>query len=573
MKHLLKGSLRVFRGQAYVEYALILAVGAIGMVFAVNAGIDAIGDQSETVVCDMIDDAANECDNNMDGGGGNAGLPVARFIYSCSGSVFSFDATSSFDTNGEIVQLEWEFSDGGDTADGWTPNYEYSASGEQVVTLTVYDNDGNMDDTSKVVDANCGEERPECPPSVDVDGMPAGTILTDQFQGISITTHNPDRHPAMLFDSANPTGGDTDIGSPHQDFGGPGHGEGGAAGMPGENSIPQGMVMIISEDGDTNDPDDNAGGGEMIFEFEYDAVVNTMSFLDIDDAPKNPTVKLYDRDGSQIWSQAVPALGDNSFVLMDVNQEGVAKLVVDFPGSGSVDGVFFCEDDYTASDAPVVNQDDEVSENQPPMAAFDYTCNNMTCRFDATGSDDADGNISHIFWEFGDDKVGNAEIVSHSYEAAGRYTVKLTVTDNDGETQSVTQVVELNDVEDSMGAFQCEGDVTVSLSLIDADTNASVATINEGDVFDLSDMGVRKINIEAVANGNGDKSMQFEIDGSVVTNENAKPYAIGGDNRGNFRNWQNYSSGEMTMRANAYSSRNGGGDLLGCIEVTFTIQD
>ena len=40
--------------------------------------------------------------------------------------------------------------------------------------------------------------------------------------GISVTTNDPINHPAMIFDSSNPTGGDWDLGTPNQAFGGPG---------------------------------------------------------------------------------------------------------------------------------------------------------------------------------------------------------------------------------------------------------------------------------------------------------------------------------------------------------------
>jgi len=41
----------------------------------------------------------------------------------------------------------------------------------------------------------------------------------------------------IIFNSSNPTGGDLDLGTPHQDFGGPGIGVGGANNQPGENNV------------------------------------------------------------------------------------------------------------------------------------------------------------------------------------------------------------------------------------------------------------------------------------------------------------------------------------------------
>lgn len=672
-------SIKPLRGQAYIEYVLIFAVATFGFIFSMDLAKDAISENRNELACGIATHGRDaNCDGNDIYGGGGDGLPVARFVYSCTDMVCAFDGTSSFDSNGEIVRLEWEFGD--ETGDGWMPEHTFSSSGEHEVTLTVYDNDGNFDDTTKVI---VFETSPECPPNVDVDGLPAGTILTDQFAGVSITTHNPNKFPAMLFDSENPTGGDTDLGSPHKDFGGPGVGSGGRAGLPGENSQPQGMVIIISEDGDSNDPDDRAKGGELIFEFEYDAHVSVLSFLDVDEAPKNPTVRLYDRDGNEFWNDKAPALGDNSYVEMPVDQTGVAKLVVDFPGSGSVDGVFFCDEAPGSGDMDfdIIEIDDDISENQPPSAEFSFSCEDLRCQFDGTFSEDFDGTIESFYWDFGNDMAGNAEVVSHTFQQGGTYNVTLTVTDNDGAEQSVTVPVTLTDetvttdqgnqdcpvgtelaskfntsgnsyiyekglesnivnisnanlqggnwssnlpisaiiVKGGNGAsihefsattsgsfnnyevptvgngnapdisnikfctpsddappqdtgFQCEGDLTVSLALVDADANETITNIGQGDLIVLSNVGVDNISVIANVSGGTPKSIVFEVNGSKVQTENAAPYAIAGDGRGNYNAW-NYPMGEVTIRATAYSKKKGQGNVRGCTEITFFLAD
>lgn len=58
--------------------------------------------------------------------------------------------------------------------------------------------------------------------------------------------------------------------------------------------------------------------------------------------------------------------------------------------------------------------------------------------FNASASYDLDGNISQYYWDFGDGITAMGEITQHEFLTNGNYTVKLTVTDNDDLTKTVT---------------------------------------------------------------------------------------------------------------------------------------
>ena len=213
---------------------------------------------------------------------------------------------------------------------------------------------------------DCGEF---CPQDANFDGLPAGTILSDQFAGLTITGqgNNVGGSP-MVFDSGNPSGGDTDIGTPHEAFGGPGKGIGGGPGQPGENNRPMGNVIILSEDNDASDPDDDGNGGWITFEFDYPAHVSYAWFVDVDSDDDAADVTLYDPEGNVIFSGSpyappknsdvtvynldgtvkttkynVNHPGDNSVQRLDIDMSNVARMEFSFSGSGSIDSVFFCE--------------------------------------------------------------------------------------------------------------------------------------------------------------------------------------------------------------------------------------
>ncbi|HSW57756.1 MAG TPA: Ig-like domain-containing protein [Dehalococcoidales bacterium] len=69
------------------------------------------------------------------------------------GKVVSFNASLSFDPDGDIVLYHWDFGDGS-AGSGLTPQHTYIANGSYTVTLTVSDNDGATDSASLEVTIN-----------------------------------------------------------------------------------------------------------------------------------------------------------------------------------------------------------------------------------------------------------------------------------------------------------------------------------------------------------------------------------------------------------------------------------
>jgi len=79
--------------------------------------------------------------------------------------------------------------------------------------------------------------------------------------------------------------------------------------------------------------------------------------------------------------------------------------------------------------------------NQPPVAAFASTVAGLQASLDATTSSDPDGTVASYAWAFGDGGTGSGATTSHTYVAAGTYTVSLTVTDDGGASSSISHDV------------------------------------------------------------------------------------------------------------------------------------
>jgi len=78
--------------------------------------------------------------------------------------------------------------------------------------------------------------------------------------------------------------------------------------------------------------------------------------------------------------------------------------------------------------------------NDPPTADFSFTTTDLTATFTDT-STDSDGTISAWNWDFDDYNISTEQNPSHTYSSEGTYSVKLTVTDDDGATHSISKDV------------------------------------------------------------------------------------------------------------------------------------
>jgi hypothetical protein len=82
----------------------------------------------------------------------------------------------------------------------------------------------------------------------------------------------------------------------------------------------------------------------------------------------------------------------------------------------------------------------QAAANAAPTAAFTYSCTDLTCDFTDT-STDSDGSVSAWSWDFGDGGHSSTQHPSHSYSAAGSFTVSLTVADNNGTDDGTSHAV------------------------------------------------------------------------------------------------------------------------------------
>jgi serine protease len=127
-------------------------------------------------------------------------------------------------------------------------------------------------------------------------------------------------------------------------------------------------------------------------------------------------------------------------------------------------------------------EDPPPDDNNPPTASFTYSCTDLACSFDGSGSSDSDGSISTYSWTFGDGATGSGVTANHTYGAGGIYTVVLTVTDNEGATGTQSQDVTVSESSGG-GGFSLSASGYKVRGVQHADLSWSGATSTSVDIY------------------------------------------------------------------------------------------
>jgi len=114
-----------------------------------------------------------------------------------------------------------------------------------------------------------------------------------------------------------------------------------------------------------------------------------------------------------------------------------------YPDSGSYDVTLTITDEFGETDTATVT----VEINDPPTAAFSYTPDQPQegeqVTFDASASSDPNGVVSSYQWDFDGDGTIDAtgETATHTYSDGGQYMATLTVTDDDGVSNTTSETL------------------------------------------------------------------------------------------------------------------------------------
>ena len=188
-----------------------------------------------------------------------------------------------------------------------------------------------------------------------------GTIIKYQYNDFSVHTESHYQY-AMIFDTGHPTSNDFDLGTPNENYGGPGIGYGGV-----NNTTFQGNALVVSKDKHVP----NETEGKLIFNFYCSVTIKTVDLLDM--KCHDSEIELYDEHHNLIAYLNIPAYGVNSFNTFDVFTSGVYTMIIDLDCGGGVTGFKYCKD----------NSPGALCDGAPnPNLCYDYNIDYGVCGID-----------------------------------------------------------------------------------------------------------------------------------------------------------------------------------------------
>lgn len=357
----------------------------------------------------------------------------------------TFDGSASTDPDNLIVAYDWDFGEGS-VVGGVAPSHTYFTSGSYTVTLSVTDELGATDSTTLTI-------------LVSDNVAPLANIQATPTNG-----HAPLQ---VFFDGTSSSDADGSIVSYEWDFG---DGVTDTGANPAHTYTSSGTytatLTVTDDNGDTGTDTATINVG----------VPNVAPTAVAAASPTSgPEVLVVNFDASTS-SDPDGSIASTVWDFGDGQTSANGNPTHTFTTAGSYTVTLTVTDDDGATDTDSLTI--TVTPNQAPTAAA--SANPLTAKvgtavaFDGSGSSDPDGTVASYAWDFDDGDSSSAVSPPHTFTTVGTYDVALTVTDDDGATDTATLTVTVVPNQAPSAAISANPQTGAYPLLVSFDSSASV---------------------------------------------------------------------------------------------------
>jgi len=320
-------------------------------------------------------------------------------------NTYTFDSTKSYDPNNEKISIMWDLGDGTTSTDRIV-THTYEKAGDYTVTLTVKDTSGLKCDTA-VTTQKVKINVPPVPSFTAAEAVCVGDTVT--FDASATTDDTPG---ALTY---------------AWDFG---------DGSTGEGKIVTHTYAKGGRYAARLTADDNAGTQCSVASVSKMVSVNGAPTVDA--GPDIATcLKCCNKYTVKLCATGSDPDGDVLTYTWDFGDGTTGKgkcISHTYPKGGSY-VARVTVDDGRGSPCSVASDTVNVRMNSQPKAVAGpdiVGCVGDAIAFDASASNDPDGDALKYMWDFGDGTTGEGMNASHVYQTGGSHKVGLTVDDGQG---------------------------------------------------------------------------------------------------------------------------------------------
>ncbi|MBX2842693.1 MAG: T9SS type A sorting domain-containing protein, partial [Flammeovirgaceae bacterium] len=183
---------------------------------------------------------------------------------------------------------------------------------------------------------------------------------------------------------------------------------------------------------------------------------------------------------------------------------------------------------------------------------------------------DEDGEIAKVEFYINGGKIGEDDIYPFSLnwtpKSEGDYQISAKVFDNKGGTGESKSY----DISIVNPTIPEDNSKITGFILINSQNDKEIKAILDNETINLGLVG-KRLNLK-LATENKFGSIVFYLNGKEYRKENVIPYALAGNNKEDYFNW-NLGVGDYTVLAKAWSGKNGSGEIIEEKEISFSLVD